>query len=340
MKKISKRQKMILLIAIVIIIVIVGAVLGINAIRVNIANGKYNSSNGSSSNGNLLPEYIKEGITIGGITGTLANLDTSDATATPEDIAEGKTAYVKGVKITGTRSAHQAISKTDSFVGYYADIEGDGTVDGVIYADLAVGNTGDGQWTNSNGYYTIPTKTNLKDYYIIQEEYIDDFGTKPVLAPVKGNSEKEDRFYVMSLDDFDTSTHYWYKNAYGNMSDYYTATSGDFGKGKENTDAMIKKWNLADNGGYGTQDAKDMWGLIQEKVKDGWFVPSRGEWSAFAEELKVTKENYGYRKLSDWYWSSSQRNTDRAYNANFFNGYIYDNYVYYFYCYVRLSTTF
>ena len=233
----------------------------------------------------------------------------------------------------------EPISETESYVGYYADIEGDGTVDGVIYADLAVGNTGDGQWTDSSGNYTIPTKTNLKDYYIIQEEYTDDFETKPVLAPVKGTSEKEDRFYVMALDDFDTSTHYWYKNANGKMSDYYKTTSGDFGKGKDNTDAMIKKWISADNGGYGAQDKNDMWGLIQEKVKDGWFVPSRGEWSAFAEELKITGTNYVNCKLSDWYWSSSQLNTYSAYGAFFSNGYIISGYVYGSY-YVRLSTTF
>lgn len=29
------------------------------------------------------------------------------------------------------------ISKKESYVGYYADIDGDGTVDGVIFADLA-----------------------------------------------------------------------------------------------------------------------------------------------------------------------------------------------------------
>ena len=102
---------------------------------------------------------------------------------------------------------------------------------------------------------------------------------------------------------------------------------------------MIKKWNLADNGGYGAQDANDMWGLIQEKVKDGWFVPSRGEWSAFAEELKITNKNYVNYKLSDWYWSSSQDDTRSAYRARFDYGYIISSNVT-FSNYVRLSTTF
>ena len=38
------------------------------------------------------------------------------------------------------------ISKTEAYVGYYADVDADGTVDGIIYADLAIGNTGDGEW--------------------------------------------------------------------------------------------------------------------------------------------------------------------------------------------------
>ena len=64
------------------------------------------------------------------------------------------------------------ISKSTSYVGYYADIDADGKVDGVIYADLAVGNQGSGQWNSSDGKYTIPTVTEgLKDYYISQTNY-------------------------------------------------------------------------------------------------------------------------------------------------------------------------
>ena len=102
MKKLSKKQKIIILISFIIIVVIIGIVISANAIRVSIANEDYNSSNSDSSNGNLLPEYIKKGITLGGVTGTLESLDTSDATASAEDIAWGKTAYVDGKKITGT----------------------------------------------------------------------------------------------------------------------------------------------------------------------------------------------------------------------------------------------
>lgn len=101
MKKITKKQKIIILVSIITIVIVIGIVIGANTIKISIANEKYNSSNSDSSNGNLLPEYIKKGITLGGITGTLESLDTSDATDTPEDISYGKTAYVDGKKITG-----------------------------------------------------------------------------------------------------------------------------------------------------------------------------------------------------------------------------------------------
>ena len=51
---------------------------------------------------NLIPENIKKGEKIYGVTGTLDVLDTSDATAGPDDILAGATAYVNGQKITGT----------------------------------------------------------------------------------------------------------------------------------------------------------------------------------------------------------------------------------------------
>lgn len=117
MKKISKGKKMVIIaIAILVLIAIIGSIVYINVINTNTKNNNYNSANGSSYTSTLLPEYIKEGITLGGVTGTLVDLDTSDATATPEDILEGKTAYVDGVKITGTRK------KDTTFTDEYGNV--------------------------------------------------------------------------------------------------------------------------------------------------------------------------------------------------------------------------
>ncbi len=272
---------------------------------------------------------------------------------------QGKLVLQTGGRIYGAEEVPKAkeyISKTESYVGYYADIDGDGTVDGVIYADLAIGNMGDGIWCDESieqsipvesqantpvewGRYTIPTVENVKEYYVSKTEYTDDFGTKEVLtAKGKGN----ERFYVIALDDIDTSKYCWYAAAAGKMTDYNEVTSCDFGKGKQNTATMIKYWNEQK---YGAQDAnssyKDMWGVIQEKVKQGWFVPSKEEWAAFGEELGVTSSNYGSFNLGPDYWSSSQLDDYHAWEAHVSGSYINQNGAvdYTYYC-VRLVTTF
>ena len=226
----------------------------------------------------------------------------------------------------------EIIPETESYVGYYADIEGDGTVDGIIFADLAKGNTGDGQWSDADGLYTIPVKDNLKEYTISKDMYTDDFGENYVITPKKGTTGNE-RFYIMALDDIDGGTHYWYKSAYSKMT---MNTSEDFEKGKKNTQTMITQWN---SNKYPPQDDNDMWKLIQTQANYGWFVPSKAEWSAFAGELGITKDNYANYNLSDWYWSSSQGNASNAWRAYFYGGYmgsddVYNNF------YVRLATTF
>ena len=149
--------------------------------------------------------------------------------------------------------------------------------------------------------------------------YSDDFGENYVITPKKGTTGNE-RFYIMALDDIDNSKHYWYKSAYNKMT---IDTSEDFEKGKENTQTMISQWN---SNKYPPQDDNDMWGLIQTQVNNGWFVPSRAEWSAFAEELGITKDNFVTYNLSDWYWSSSQGSKYVAWRAAFNFGYMrYDD---------------
>ena len=94
----------------------------------------------------------------------------------------------------------------NSGVGYYADTDGDGTPDGIIFADFK--NGGSGSWGGTN--YTISTVTGLKEYYISQTNYNGPFGTKNVLsARGSGNS----RFNVMALSDYNNSSTYAFANA-------------------------------------------------------------------------------------------------------------------------------
>ena len=103
MKKLSKKQKLIGFIAILIMAVVLATVITTNIVNNRtVVNVNY-STTSDNANSNLVANYIKKGITIGGITGTLESLNTFDATATPEDIIWGKTGYVKGEKITGTK---------------------------------------------------------------------------------------------------------------------------------------------------------------------------------------------------------------------------------------------
>ena len=243
------------------------------------------------------------------------------------------------------------IPTSESYVGYYADIDGDKNIDGIIYADLAVG--GSGTWNSDSwsSYEYAKVAEGLKSYSINSENGTG-FGTweKPVITAKEGTTGK-DRFYVMALEDFNPGTSYcWYNAANGKLDNLVGDTTNDFGQGKTNTTTMIAEWNKGENGKYGAQNAKDMWGVIQKADSAGktwnlskWFVPSKAEWAAFGDmtytKIGLTTSNYGNYRLEDSYWSSAQGDTLGAYIAYFFDGDMN-----YFHVgssgYVRLSATF
>ena len=252
----------------------------------------------------------------------------------------------------------EPIEELEEDVVYYADFEGNGTADGIIFADLAVGNRGDGEWrgTGSEGWgiYNIPVETGLKQYEVINESYTEaKFGNKTgkLIALIEGSSGK-DRFYVMALDDIDGNTHTWWANAYGKLDSTYniSTSTNDFAvagaepTGLVNTRRMMECYEKKEiNGTEVKQGTNDMWGLIGEEVADGWFVPSKSEWAAFGGEVlelnNITSSNYDDYGLSSWCWSSSQDDANRAYLAFFYGGYIFNGYVNGD-RYVRLATTF
>ena len=261
---------------------------------------------------------------------------------------------------------------TDSYVGYYADIDNDGDVDGIIYADMIVGNTKSGRWNEGDWSAYNVTKiddvTSVKDYVVSTKTYTgqttagiykanNGFGEKEVLVPATNSTGTKDRFYVMTLEDFTNNSKnrfYWYYNAGGKLDRKIESSAIDFGEGKQKTIDMVIDWNN-NTTKYGEQttassgrDYIDLWGAIQDgqynivsTASDSkkWFIPSKSEWSAFGEELGITQDNYAKKGLSVLYWSSSQGDTGRAYHANFRYGCINVGLVYTS-NYVRLSTTF
>ena len=147
----------------------------------------------------------------------------------------------------------------------------------------------------------------------------------------------------MSLEDINPGTLYcWYDAAWGKLDKIVASSENDFGRGRENTEYVNEKWNDPslpwgahnDNSSY-----DDMWEVIQEEIADGWFVPSKSEWSAFGAAFGITSSNYYTYGLYYYYWSSSQFTTRNAYTAEFYIGDI-GNYNVNYNLYVRLATTF
>lgn len=178
MKKTNRKQRLIVLIAIILIIIILAILLTTNVIKNNIGNEDYSATTANAGS-TLVANYIKEGITIGGITGTLKDLDTSDATATPEDILWGKTAYVKGEKITGTKivtvahakAAQKTFEENTVLIDEYGNevkvpagfkIASDSAINvtgGVVIEDVSAGN----EYTKGSQFVWIPNGNVLTD---------------------------------------------------------------------------------------------------------------------------------------------------------------------------------
>ena len=143
-------------------------------------------------------------VSVSGNTVTVKSVGAGSATITVKSASntnynEKTAAYAVTVKIpTFTES---------SGVGYYADVDGNGTVDGIIYADRKIGASGNWQLSTASynsGKYTISTISGTKNYNISQSNYNGIFGTRDVLSPAGTGNE---RFYIMSLADVSTQTY-------------------------------------------------------------------------------------------------------------------------------------
>ena len=181
-------------------------------------------------------------------------------------------------------------SEDTNYIGYYADLDGDGTADGIIYADLAIGSSEEKRWGNNSGaaYGTFSYKKveNGLKKYVLEEQEGSGFGeyTKGMIKEANQTTGK-DRFYVMALENVDNTTHTWYNNASGKLDNITNGTgSNDFGSGKTNTNYMMSEERKSV---YGELGSNDMWSIIKNKLTEKgktWFVPSISEWVAFIYE--------------------------------------------------------
>ena len=220
-----------------------------------------------------------------------------------------------------------------SYVGYYADLNGDNEInvndDGIIFLDMMVGAYG----TGLREEYSVSSVTNgLKNYEISTSTYQGKFGTQKWVKPTNGTTGLN-RFYVMALQDIDETSHCWYDSANTDRQDITLITQNGVGIdynnkaiGRENTERVMEKWMLGENGGWGPKGTiyTDMFEVIENKYNDeiGWFIPSKKEWAAFAGSTingKNVASNYNDFELSNQYWSSSQNeeNLNCAWCARF-----------------------
>ena len=184
---------------------------GTIALNVDAYSGTYDGkAHDCFSNVSVVPpdasvEYSTDNVTFSNTMPTIT--ETSSRQVTIRVSKEGYKTKTESYTIT----VKEAPTFTEtSGVGYYADADGDGTPDGIIFTDFK--NGGSGLWGSVNGFggvnYTIPTVTGLKEYYISQTNYNGPFGTKNVLsARGSGNA----RFNVMALSDY--SSGYDYHNS-------------------------------------------------------------------------------------------------------------------------------
>ena len=140
---------------------------------------------------------------INGTTVTVKSVGAGSATITVKSAAS--TNYNEKTAIYSVTVKDNAF-REDSGVGLYADTDGDGTPDGIIFEDFKKG--GSGSWGGTS--YTIDTATDLKEYYISQTNYDGPFGTKNVLS-ARGSGDA--RFKVMALSDYNNGATYILLNA-------------------------------------------------------------------------------------------------------------------------------
>ena len=134
----------------------------------------------SENTGTLSVSSNNNNIATASVSGNTVTVKSVEVGSTTITVTSAASANYNEKTATYTVTVKNPTFTENSGVGYYADTDGDGTPDGIIFADFKNGESG--SWGGSS--YTISTVTDLKEYYVSQTNYKGPFGTKNVLSAV------------------------------------------------------------------------------------------------------------------------------------------------------------
>ena len=144
-------------------------------------------------------------VSVSGNTVTVKSIGVGSATITVKSASN--TNYNEKTA-TYTVTVKDSTFTENSGVGYYADTDGDGTPDGIIFVDLK--NGASDKWGGESYTFFDGVITNVKSYKVSQQNYNGPFGKKDVLV---ANGSGNNRFMVMALSDFENGHTYTFLDA-------------------------------------------------------------------------------------------------------------------------------
>ncbi len=302
MKKQNKKQKLISGIAIIIVAIILAIIITTNIINNSIGSKAHLSAN-SNAHSNLIANYIKKGITIGGITGTLETLNTFDATATPEDIVYGKTAYVKGEKITGTKITRE-ILKIGDYVEYTPDVASSYSLTSAAsgHSSNQTINQESFKWrilsVNKDGTVNlISDKTTEQDLYLGGSLGYNNgvLILNDICSKLYGNKELNVTARSLKLEDIENKlSEEGYE--FRNQNVLYNIKYGETYKPNDTNATYYPYLYAKENGSGVNTDTIKTDGIGQS---DSYYTSPTTETGTWATSLTATQTNYSLRILSE-----------------------------------------
>lgn len=129
----------------------------------------------SFNTSNIDGTKIKRNSSVCGVPGTFDGVDTSDANATAADIIASKTAYVNGVKLTGTAKSEETVY-SELLTEEWGTVSVFTVTKGTLSTSCISSASGNVMYIKKN---SAPASDSDYDYYLYADDLQEDFGNIP-----------------------------------------------------------------------------------------------------------------------------------------------------------------